>query len=139
MGGRVLRVGDRVMQIRNNYQKETFNGDIGQIVDLDDENQTLTAEFDGRPVFYDWAEADELQHAFAVSIHKAQGSEFPAVVVPLLTQHFMMLQRNLLYTAVTRARSLCVLVGARQALGMAVRNAKVAQRWSGLGVRLANR
>jgi len=139
MGGRVLRVGDRVMQIRNNYQKETFNGDIGQIVDLDFENQTLTVEFDGRAVFYDWVEADEVQHAFAVSIHKAQGSEFVAVVVPLLTQHYMMLQRNLLYTAVTRAKSLCVLVGARKAIGIAVKNAKVAQRWSGLGVRLANR
>ena len=137
MGGRVLRVGDRVMQIRNNYQKETFNGDIGQIVDLDFENQTLTVEFDGRAVFYDWVEADEVQHAFAVSIHKAQGSEFVAVVVPLLTQHYMMLQRNLLYTAITRAKSLCVLVGARKAIGMAVKNAKVAQRWSGLGVRLS--
>jgi len=136
MGGRALRVGDRVMQIRNNYQKDTFNGDIGQIVDLDFENQTLTVEFDGRAVFYDWVEADEVQHAFAVSIHKAQGSEFVAVVVPLLTQHYMMLQRNLLYTAVTRAKSLCVLVGARKAIGMAVKNAKVAQRWSGLSQRM---
>ncbi len=138
IGGRVLRVGDRVMQIRNNYQKDTFNGDIGRIVDVDLESQTLTVEFDGRPVFYDWVEADELQHAFAVSIHKAQGSEFPAVVIPLLTQHYLMLQRNLLYTAITRAKQLCVLVGTRKAIGIAVRNAMVAQRWSGLAARLAS-
>jgi exodeoxyribonuclease V alpha subunit len=138
IGGRLLRVGDRVMQIRNNYQKDAFNGDIGRIVDVDVENQTLTVEFDGRPVFYDWVEADELQHAFAVSIHKAQGSEFPAVVIPLLTQHYLMLQRNLLYTAITRAKQLCVLVGTRKAIGIAVRNATVAQRWSGLAARLAS-
>lgn len=136
LAGRLFRIGDRVMQLRNNYRKETFNGDIGRIVDLDLEQQRLTAEFDGRPVFYEWAEADELQHAFAVSIHKAQGSEFPAVVVPLLTQHYVMLQRNLLYTAVTRARQLCVLVGSRRAIALAVKNATVAQRWSGLAERL---
>ncbi|MBL8057994.1 MAG: ATP-dependent RecD-like DNA helicase [Anaerolineales bacterium] len=136
LGGRVFRAGDRVMQIRNNYQKEAFNGDIGRILDIDLENQTLTVEFDGRAVFYDWLEADELQHAFAVSIHKAQGSEFPAVVVPLLTQHYVMLQRNLLYTAVTRARQLCVLVGSRRAIAVAVRNATVSRRWSGLAERL---
>jgi exodeoxyribonuclease V alpha subunit len=136
LAGRLFRAGDRVMQLRNNYQKETFNGDIGRIVDIDLEQQRLTVEFDGRPVSYEWAEADELQHAFAVSIHKAQGSEFPAVVVPLLTQHYVMLQRNLLYTAVTRARQLCVLVGSRRAIALAVKNATVAQRWSGLAERL---
>ncbi len=136
LAGRLFRVGDRVMQLRNNYQKETFNGDIGRIVDIDLEQQRLTAEFDGRPVFYEWVEADELQHAFAVSIHKAQGSEFPAVVVPLLTRHYVMLQRNLLYTAVTRPRQLCVLVGSRRAIALAVKNASVAQRWSGLAERL---
>jgi exodeoxyribonuclease V alpha subunit len=87
-------------------------------------------------VVYEWSEADELVHAFAVSIHKAQGSEFPAVVVPMLTQHYVMLQRNLLYTAITRARKLCVLVGTRKAIAMAVRNAEVARRWSGLAARL---
>jgi exodeoxyribonuclease V alpha subunit len=137
MGGRIFREGDRVMQQRNNYQKEVFNGDIGRVRAVDPENQTLTVEFDGRPVFYEWVEADELQHAFAVSIHKAQGSEFPAVVVPLLTQHYMMLQRNLLYTAITRAKQLCVLVGMRRAVAIAVRNDKVAERWSGLSARLA--
>ncbi|MCC6188549.1 MAG: ATP-dependent RecD-like DNA helicase [Anaerolineales bacterium] len=136
VGGRVFRVGDRVMQIRNNYQKETFNGDIGRVADVDFENQSLTAVFDGRPVLYEWSEADELVHAFAVSIHKSQGSEFRAVVVPMLTQHYLMLQRNLLYTAITRARQLCVLVGTRKAVNIAVRNAKVAERWSGLSPRL---
>ena len=136
IGGRVFREGDRVMQQRNNYQKEVFNGDIGRVRAVDLENQTLMVEFDGRPVFYEWIEADELQHAFAVSIHKAQGSEFPAVVVPLLTQHYMMLQRNLLYTAITRAKRLCVLVGMRRAIGIAVKNAQVAERWSGLAARI---
>lgn len=136
LGGRVFRAGDRVMQLRNNYSKETYNGDIGRILAIDPEQQQLAIDFEGRTVFYDWAEADELQHAYAVSIHKAQGSEFPAVVVPLLTQHYVMLQRNLLYTAITRARQLCVLVGQRKAIAMAVRNATVAKRWSGLAERL---
>jgi exodeoxyribonuclease V alpha subunit len=136
LGGRLLRVGDRVMQIRNNYQKETFNGDIGRIVHLDLETQTLTVDFDARPIVYEWAEADELVHAFAVSVHKAQGSEFAAVVMPVLTAHYLLLQRNLLYTGITRARKLCVIVGMKRALGMAVRNAQVAKRWTGLATRL---
>lgn len=138
LGGRLLRAGDRVMQVRNNYQKETFNGDIGRVLVVDLESQSLTVDFDGRPVVYDWSEADELVHAFAVSIHKSQGSEFPAVVVPVLTQHYMMLQRNLLYTAITRARQLCVLVGTQRAITIAVRNAQVARRWTGLASRLAD-
>jgi exodeoxyribonuclease V alpha subunit len=137
IGGRVLRVGDRLLQVRNDYQKEVFNGDIGQLTEVDVEGQTLTVSFDGRPVLYDWADADELQHAFAVSIHKAQGSEFASVVIPLLTQHYVMLQRNLLYTALTRAKQLCVLVGSRKAISIAVRNATVQPRWSGLARRLA--
>lgn len=136
IGGRVFRAGDRVMQLRNNYQKETFNGDMGRIAEVDEENQTFSIVFDGRPVVYEWAEADELTHAFAVSIHKAQGSEFPAVVVPMLTQHYMLLQRNLLYTAITRAKKLCVIVGARKAISIAVRQAQATQRWSGLAGRL---
>ncbi len=136
LGGRTFRVGDRVMQLRNNYQKEAFNGDIGRVLNVDLEQHTLAVDFDGRPAFYEWAEADELQHAFAVSIHKAQGSEFSAVVVPMLTQHYVMLQRNLLYTAVTRAKKLCVLVGSRRAITLAVRNNTVAQRWTGLAERL---
>ena len=104
-GGRVMRVGDRLMQIHNNYAREVYNGDIGQIFDIDLENQNLTVEFEGRQVLYDWIDADELIHAYAISVHKSQGSEFPVVVLPILTQHYVMLQRNLLYTAITRAKS----------------------------------
>ncbi|MCB0139860.1 MAG: ATP-binding domain-containing protein, partial [Caldilineaceae bacterium] len=103
LGNRIYRPGDRVMQIRNNYDKDTYNGDMGTIAKLDLEMQKLTVEFDGRLVSYDFLELDELTHAYAVSVHKSQGSEFPAVVIPVLTTHYMMLQRNLLYTAVTRA------------------------------------
>ena len=139
LGGRTFRVGDKVMQVRNNYDKEVFNGDIGRVIRIDGIEQTLTVRIDGRPVIYDWAEADELIHAFAISVHKSQGSEYPAVVMPVLTQHYMMLQRNLLYTGITRAKRLVVLVGTRRAIGIAVRNARVRQRYSGLGVRLRQR
>jgi exodeoxyribonuclease V alpha subunit len=136
LGGRVLRIGDKLMQIRNNYDKEIYNGDIGRLNAIDLENQTFNVEVDGRPIRYDWFEADEVVHAFAISVHKSQGSEFPAVVLPVMTQHYLMLQRNLLYTAVTRAKRLVVLVGQRRAVGIAVRNNQVAQRHSGLSVRL---
>jgi exodeoxyribonuclease V alpha subunit len=126
------------MQVRNNYDKEVFNGDIGRVVRIDGIGQTLTVRIDGRPVVYDWAEADDLIHAFAISVHKSQGSEYPAVVMPVLTQHHMMLQRNLLYTGITRARRLVVLVGTRRAIGIAVKNDRVRQRHSGLGVRLGD-
>jgi len=136
LGGRLFRVGDKVMQVRNNYDRDVYNGDIGRVMGIDQVEQMLTVTIDGRPVVYDWGETDELVHAFAVSVHKSQGAEYPAVVVPLLTQHYMMLQRNLLYTAVTRAKRLVVLVGTRRAIGIAVHNAKVRERHSGLGVRL---
>lgn len=136
LASRIFRVGDKLMVTRNNYDKDTFNGDIGRLTAIDLEEQTLTLSLDGRQVDYDWLEADELAHAFAVSVHKSQGAEYPAVVIPLLTQHYLMLQRNLLYTAVTRAKKLCVLVGTRKAMAMAVRNATVAERFSGLEVRL---
>ena len=138
VGGRTFRVGDKVMQVRNNYapDKEVYNGDIGRVVHIDGVNQTLTVDMDGRPVVYDWAETDELVHAFAVSVHKSQGSEYPAVVLPVLTQHYLLLQRNLLYTAITRAKRLVVLVGTRKALAIAVRNSRVAERHSGLRLRL---
>ena len=135
--GSLLRVGDKVMQMRNNYDKDIYNGDMGIIQRVDDVDQTLTVEFDGRPLTYDWSEADELTLAYAVSVHKAQGSEFPVVVMPIVPQHYLMLQRNLLYTAITRAQKLCVLAGSRKAIGMAVRNNKVAQRFTGLAWRLA--
>ncbi|MCS6842831.1 MAG: ATP-dependent RecD-like DNA helicase [Caldilineales bacterium] len=136
VGGRVFRLGDRVLQVRNNYDKEVFNGDLGRIVALDLEEQTLAVRFDDRTVTYDFLELDELVHAFAMSVHKAQGSEFPAVVIPLLTQHYMMLQRNLLYTAVTRAKQLVVLVGTPRAVAIAVHNNRIASRYSGLAERL---
>jgi exodeoxyribonuclease V alpha subunit len=137
--GQTFRVGDKVMQTQNNYDKEVYNGDIGFVAGLDLIEHSLTIDFDRRLVEYDWSEADQLILAYAVSVHKAQGSEFPAVVVPLVTAHYMMLQRNLLYTAVTRARQLCVLVGSRKAIGMAVRNNKVTQRYTALDWRLKRR
>ena len=136
MGSRAYRQGDRVMQIRNNYDKEVYNGDMGMIATVDTEMQKLTVDFEGRPVGYDFLELDELVHSFAVSVHKSQGSEFPAVVIPVLTTHYMMLQRNLLYTAVTRARRLVVLVGQPRAISIAVRNNKVTERFTGLKERL---
>jgi len=136
VGGRVFRVGDRVMQIRNNYDKDVLNGDMGQITALDLEDQVAVVNLDERAVQYDFLELDELVHAYAVSVHKAQGSEFPAVVIPLLTTHYMMLQRNLLYTAVTRAQRLVVLVGAPRAINIAVRNDRAHERYSGLTERL---
>lgn len=136
--GQLLRAGDRLMQIKNNYVKSVFNGDIGVLVEIASEEQTLGVDFEGRRVSYGWSEADELTLAYAITVHKAQGSEFRAVVMPVLTQHYMMLQRNLLYTGVTRARQLCVLVGNRKAIALAVKNDKVSQRWSGLVKRLAN-
>jgi exodeoxyribonuclease V alpha subunit len=134
--GQVFRVGDKLMQVRNNYDKEVFNGDIGYLFAINPGAHTLTVDFDGRPVSYDWNEADQLVLAYVISVHKSQGSEFPAVVIPLVTQHYLMLQRNLLYTAVTRARQLCVLVGARRAIGIAVNNDKVARRYTALDWRL---
>jgi exodeoxyribonuclease V alpha subunit len=131
-----FRVGDKVLQTRNNYQKEVFNGDIGRIVSVDADERELLVEFDGRPVAYDFGELDELTLAYALSIHRSQGSEYPAVIIPLHTQHFMMLQRNLLYTGITRGKRLVVLVGSRRALEMAVQRQDTAARCSGLCRRL---
>jgi exodeoxyribonuclease V alpha subunit len=139
VAGRILRTGDRVLQIRNNYEKEVFNGDIGRITGIDMEDQVVAVRMDDtlRTVHYDFVELDELVHAYAISIHKAQGSEFPAVVIPLLTTHYMMLQRNLLYTAVTRAQKLVVLVGMPRAIGIAIHADRAQARHSGLAARLA--
>ena len=134
--GRTFRVGDKVMQIRNNYDHNVYNGDIGRVDAIDFTNQTLRVIIDGRSVSYDWGEIDELVHAFAVSVHKSQGSEYPVVVIPLLTQHYMMLQRNLLYTAITRAKHLVILVGTRRAIGIAVGSDRVGERHSALDLRL---
>ena len=127
------------MQTRNNYDKDVFNGDMGRLTEIDLDNATLSASFDNsgdRRITYNWVEVDDLVHAFAISVHKSQGSEYAAVVMPVLTQHYMMLQRNLLYTAVTRAKTLCVLVGSKRAIQIAIRNDKVAHRYSGLRMRL---
>ncbi len=137
--GKLFRVGDKVMQTRNNYDKDVFNGDIGRLYGIDFDDNTLEVVIDGRFIYYDWSEADELIHAYCISTHRSQGSEYPVVVMPILTQHYMMLQRNLLYTAITRAKELVVLVGDRRAVGMAVKNNKVAERFSGMLERLRAR
>ena len=135
--GRVFRINDKVMQIRNNYDKDVFNGDLGRIRKIDMEEQAVQVEIDGRTVAYDFSELDELVLAYAVSVHKSQGSEYPAVIFPLLTQHYMMLQRNLLYTAITRARKLAIIVGSKKALAIAVRNNRMERRFTLLKERLA--
>ncbi len=170
-GQRVFRPGDKVMQIRNNYNKNVFNGDMGRVARIDREEQTLVVQYpaEGLPikrdddlaapgrgrnrpappiiprpggggnvieVAYEFSELDELTHAYAVSVHKSQGSEFPAVVMPLTTSHFKLLQRNLIYTAITRARRLCVLIGSPRALAIAVKNSSVDKRYTALDERL---
>jgi exodeoxyribonuclease V alpha subunit len=135
-GNRNFRVNDKVMQIKNNYDKEVFNGDIGRIKRIDLENQEVVICFDGRDIDYDYPDLDEIVLAYAVSVHKSQGSEYPAVVIPILTQHYILLQRNLLYTAVTRGRRLVVLVGTKKALAIAVKNDKTEKRYTYLRYRL---
>ena len=134
--GTKFRVGDKVLQTRNNYDKEVFNGDIGRILSIDHDEREVTVEVDGRRVVYDFGELDEIEPAYAISIHKSQGSEFPAVVLPLAMQHFLLLQRNLLYTGVTRGKQLVVVAGQRKALGTAVRQNDTRARYGGLRARL---
>jgi exodeoxyribonuclease V alpha subunit len=136
LGSRRLAAGDKVLQLRNDYEKDVFNGDIGRIRNLDPERQEAEILFDGRPVRYDFSELDQIAPAYAISVHKAQGCEFPAVVLPVMTQHYVLLQRNLLYTAVTRGRRLVVLVGTRRALLIALRNPGSRARFTGLARRL---
>lgn len=136
-GGREYRVNDKIMQIKNNYDKEVFNGDIGRIFRIFPEEQQVVINFDNRKVVYDYSDLDELVPAYAVSIHKSQGSEYPAVVVPILTQHYILLQRNLIYTAVTRGKKLVVLVGTQKALAIGINNNKTQKRYTGLEYRLA--
>jgi exodeoxyribonuclease V alpha subunit len=134
--GWTFRTGDKVIQTVNNYQKEVFNGDIGRVAAIDLQEQELTVEYEGRPVLYDWGELDELALAYALSVHKAQGSEYPAVVMPLHMQHFLMLQRNLLYTGITRGKRLVALVGSRKALATAVHRQDSGRRYTLLSRRL---
>jgi exodeoxyribonuclease V alpha subunit len=134
--GVTFRVGDKVIQTRNNYQREVFNGDVGFVAKIETVDQVVTVTFDGKPVEYDFSDLDELGLAYCVSIHKSQGSEYPAVVIPVHTQHFVMLQRNLLYTGITRGRKLVVLVGSRKAVWIAVNRAETKHRFSLLRERL---
>ncbi len=136
VGARLFRVGDKVMQTRNNYDKDVFNGDIGFIHSIDHSDNSLDIDFDGSLIQYELNETSDLMHAYCISTHRSQGSEYPAVVMPILTQHYIMLQRNLLYTAITRAKRMVVLVGTRNALRIAVNNNTVAERHSGLLNRL---
>ncbi len=135
-GGRILRQGDRVMQTVNDYGKEVFNGDVGRVLAVDTAEKRLSVDFDGNVVTYGASDLEELTLAYAITIHKSQGSEFPAVVVPVLNSHHIMLQRNLLYTAITRARRLVVLVGDPKAIAVAVKNDRVLRRYTALAARL---
>ena len=136
-GGMEFRYADKVMQVKNNYDKEVWNGDIGRIISVNEEDRTLEVAFEGgAPVSYDVTELDELTLAYATTVHKSQGSEYDVVIIPLTTQHYMMLQRNLLYTGVTRAKKAVVLVGTTKAIAMAVKNDSVAKRYTGLAARL---
>jgi exodeoxyribonuclease V alpha subunit len=132
-----FRLGDKVMQIVNNYDKDVFNGDIGWISKIDPEEREVVIDFDGRPVPYDNSDLDEVVLAYAVSVHKSQGSEYPVVILPVVTQHYMLLQRNLIYTGITRAKKLVIMIGTKKALAIAIRNNKPQRRYTLLSERLA--
>ena len=135
-GNREFKVSDKVMQIKNNYDKHTYNGDIGRIMSINFIDQKVMINFDGRDVEYDFFSLDEIVHAYAVSVHKSQGSEYPVVIIPVVIQHYILLQRNLLYTAVTRGKKLVVLVGTKKALAMAINTVKSSKRHTRLWHRL---
>ena len=135
-GATLFRVGDRVMQLRNNYDKDVYNGDIGFVKSVEPQERTMVVLFDGRPVEYASGDLDELALAYATTIHKSQGSEYPAVIVLLHTQHYMMLQRNLLYTAITRGRKLVMVIGAPWAVNKAIETNDVRERRTTLAERL---
>ena len=135
-GNRNFRVRDKVMQVKNNYDKEVFNGDIGRVTRIEQETRDITIAFDGREVSYDYAELDEIVLAYAISVHKSQGSEYPVIIMPILMQHYILLQRNLIYTAVTRGRKLVILVGTKKALAVGIKNDKTQKRFTYLRHRL---
>ena len=137
-GNRDYRVNDKIMQIKNNYDKLVFNGDICIIEQINYENRKVTIVYNKREVEYDFADLDEIIHAYAVSIHKSQGSEYPVVILPIVTQHYILLQRNLIYTAVTRGKKLVIMVGTKKALAMAVNTVKSETRYTGLKRRLTS-
>jgi exodeoxyribonuclease V alpha subunit len=134
--GNIFKQGDKVMHLKNNYQKEVFNGDIGTISAVDRKEEVLSVNYYGRIVNYDFTEMDEISLAYATTVHKSQGSEYPAVLLPIMTQHYVLLQRNLLYTAITRAKKLAILIGTKKALTIALKNNKPKERLSGLAFRL---
>jgi exodeoxyribonuclease V alpha subunit len=134
--GAVYRENDKVMQLENNYDKDVFNGDVGFVHRIDQEEQQMVVRFGERFVHYAFNELDEISPAYAITVHKSQGSEYPCVIVPIHTQHYMMLQRNLLYTAITRGRKLVILVGSKKAIAMAVKRHDVQQRRTALCQRL---
>ena len=135
-GTRRFNIKDKVMQIRNNYEKGIFNGDIGRIVEIDQENQEVFISFDTGIVKYDYSELDEITLAYAISVHKAQGSEYPAIVLPIFIQHYVLLQRNLIYTAVTRGKRLVVIIGSKKAFMIGIKNNKIQRRYTRLDKRL---
>ena len=136
LGNRHLKLGDKVMQIVNNYDKDVFNGDMGRIAKIDQEDREITIDFDSRLVIYDFSDLDEIVLSYAISIHKSQGSEYPAVIMVVSTQHYLLLQRNLIYTGITRARKLVILIGTSKALAIAIRNNKPQLRFTRLSERL---
>jgi exodeoxyribonuclease V alpha subunit len=135
-GGRTFKLHDKVMQIVNNYDKEVFNGDIGWISKIEQEDKEVTIDFDGRLITYDFSDLDEIVLAYAISVHKSQGSEYPVVILPVTTQHYMLLQRNLIYTGITRAKKLVVLIGTKKALAIAIKNNRPQLRFTHLSARL---
>jgi len=135
-GDRTFKAGDKVMQTSNNYDKNVFNGDMGFITEVDSHNKKFIVSYEECAVDYNYDEADQIKLAYAITVHKSQGSEFPVVIMPMLSQHFMMLQRNLLYTGMTRAKKLLVLVGCKKAISMAVNNSRQKPRYSMLLERL---
>jgi exodeoxyribonuclease V alpha subunit len=136
-GNKSFKVNDKVMQVTNNYDKSVYNGDVGTISRIDQEEQEVQVNFEGRCVTYDFSELEELVLAYAISIHKSQGSEYPAVIIPVVTQHYLLLQRNLIYTGLTRGKKLVILIGSKRALAIAVKNNKTQNRFTWLDERLA--
>jgi exodeoxyribonuclease V alpha subunit len=130
--GRTFRLGDKVMQVRNNYDKLVFNGDVGRIVEIDEQEEEIVALFDGQEVVYNFTEMDELILAYAVSVHKYQGSECPVILMPIHTSHFKLLVKNLVYTGITRGKKLVILVGSKRAIAIAVKSVSVEERFTGL-------
>ena len=135
-GDSILRMGDRVMQLKNDYNKEIFNGDLGQVMEFDPIDKKVIINFDDRDITYDYADLNEITLAWATSIHKSQGSEYPVVILPLYTQHYVMLSRNLFYTGLTRSKKLALIVGSEKAIAIAVKQVKQQQRYTKLKERL---